>query len=211
MKNLALIIVTVAILTSCGQKNRSESTDSNSETMVEVIDTKEKVDIPADIIIYFKDFKRDSVKIEVEQYTQEIGFKPSECIPLKFIPLFENKIPQTQSESTGAKPLGKLRINENNYFLVVVQQDDYGPIYYGITYNSKEKRIEQSEIIAQAWGDAGDSQQIYSVITTMSEKVIIKKYIETCHADLEVEGDEMVASDVECFDSTAIVELKIRN
>ncbi len=210
MKKLS-ITISVAILTSCGQVNKSETKDSNTEDAVEVIETSEKVVIPTDIISYFKDFTKDSVKIEVEQYTQESSFEPSECLPLTFLPVFDSKIPQTQSESTGAKPVGKLKINDKNFLLVVVQQDDYGPIYYGLTYNSDENRIKDSEKIAETWGDAGDSQVTYSIVSIMNETVKIDKYIETCHADLEVQGDEMVATDVECSDSTAIVEMKIKN
>ena len=210
MKKLSIIIA-LAILTSCGQENRRENTDSNIENKVEAIETKEKVDIPDDIISYFNDYKGDSVKIEVEQYTQERSFEPADCLPLTFIPVFDNKIPQTQSESTGAKPIGKFKINETNYFLVVVQEDDYGPIYYGLTYNSEDNKIKNSEKIAETWGDAGDSQETYSVIRLMNEKVKIDKYIETCHADLVVQGDEMVATDVECSDSTATIIMKIKN
>ena len=160
-------------MTSCGQENKHESADSNNEEIVEAIETKDKVDIPDDIVSYFNDYKEDSVKIEVEQYTQEGSFEPADCLPLTFLTVLDNKIPQTQSESTGAKPLGKLKINETNYFLVVVQQDDYGPIYYGLTYNSEDNKIKNSEKVAETWGDAGDSQETYSVIRLMNEKVKI--------------------------------------
>ncbi|MAX79853.1 MAG: hypothetical protein CL843_06735 [Crocinitomicaceae bacterium] len=210
MKNISIIII-IAILISCGNENKSESIDSNNQETVEVLETSKKVEIPTNIITYFIDFTRDSVKIEVEQYTQERSFEPSDCLPLAFLPLLDNKIPQTQAESTGAKPVGKLKVNDNNYFLVVVQQDDYGPIYYGLMYNSQENRIENSEKIAETWGDAGDSQVTYSIIWMMNETVNINKYIETCHADLVVQGDEMIAKDVECSDSTATIEMKIKN
>jgi hypothetical protein len=209
--NRLIIIFTLAILASCGQKSNKETSDlsSDNEISMESTEAKNLDKVPTDIITYFKDFNGNSIKIEVESYTQEHSFKPSDCLPFSYLPVLDNQIPQTQAESTGAKPIGKIKINESNYFLVVVQQDDYGPIYYGLTYNSEENRIQKSEKIAETWGDAGDSQVTYSLVTLKNDLIKIDKYIETCHAELEVQGDEMVATDIECSDSTATIKIKI--
>ncbi|MEZ4847482.1 MAG: hypothetical protein R3B93_02370 [Bacteroidia bacterium] len=159
---------------------------------------------------YFDDFSEDNLKIEVEEYTQERMFSPEECLPLSFLPLFDSIIPQTQSESTGAKPVGKVKITPENYFLVVVQQDDYGPIYYALNYHEKEHKIINSEKIAVIWGDAGDSQVIYSEINIKDNPLIIRKFIETCHADLEVEEDEIIITNEECSDSVSVVKWEIQ-
>ncbi len=207
MKKL-LVILGLAILASCGQLD-SDTSDTINKDIVEFIESIEEVEINTDITSYFNDFPKDSIKIVVEQYTQERTFKPSDCLPLTFLPVLDNKIPQTQSESTGAKPVGKLKVNDSSFFLVVVQQDDYGPIYYGMIYNSGENMIKESEQIAEIWGDAGDSQVTYSVVSLTKESVKINKYIETCHLDLELEEDDPAADEIECSDSTATIELKI--
>jgi hypothetical protein len=206
-----LIIFSWYILISCEQKSNQETSSliTDNEISLELNETKNIEKIPTDIIQYFKDFKGTSIKIEVENFTQDQSFKPNDCLPLNYLIVLDNKIPQTQAESTGAKPVGKFKINDSNYFLVVVQQDDYGPIYYGLTYNSQEKKIQNSEKIAESWGDAGDSQVTYSLVTFNNDMIKIDKYIETCHADLEAQGDEMIATNVKCYDSTATIEITI--
>ncbi|WP_375561681.1 hypothetical protein ACE193_03780 [Bernardetia sp. OM2101] len=207
--NRIITMLMLIILTSCGQEKNTSDINTKNELNADTIKTKKAEDISTDIITYFTDFQTDSIKIEVEAYIETQRFLPKDCLPLKFLPLLDNKIPQTQSESTGAKPVGKIKINNNHYFLVIVQQDDYGPIYYGLTYDSDKNKIQNSDKIAEIWGDAGDSQITYSIVSVTEQKVQIDKFIETCHANLEVPEEEMMETDMECSDSTATIEFKI--
>lgn len=202
-------LIVLLILTSCGQEDNSRNKDFNTNDSVEDTVSNKGVVIPTDLLSYFKDFTKDSLEIKVEQYMQESSFESNECLPLTYIPVFENKIPQNQYETSGTKPLGKIKINAKNFLLVVAQQDDYGPIYYGLTYNLEENKIKSSEKIAQIWGDEGDSQVTYSIVRVVNQTVKIYKFIETCQAELEEQGDEIIAKSVDCFDSTTIVEIKI--
>jgi len=94
------------------------------------------------------------------------------------------------------------------FLLVFVQQDDYGPIYYAATYDVETDKILSTEIIGQTWGDAGDSQITKSNLTIFTDSLVITKEITTCHAELEVQGQEMVAVSEECNDSTAIIKIQ---
>jgi hypothetical protein len=69
----------------------------------------------------------------------EFGFEDDECLPRSFMPIFKKHISDYEMTTTGAKPVGKFKLADATYFLVVVQQDDYGPIYYGLTYNIEKK------------------------------------------------------------------------
>lgn len=134
---------------------------------------------------------------------------PEECLPLTFLPLFEKHLIQTQAESTGAKPVGKFKVDDNHYFLAVVQQDDYGPKYYGMIYNLNTNKIEKCEKVAELWGDAGDSQTIYSQIIIKQHAISITKFIEFCHYDIDSEADEIEPMEDYCLDSIASIDLKI--
>lgn len=211
MKYLLFPVILFVFIISCSQE-RDKSIDEfdskiNSEASTKVEEGRKASS--ANLITYFKDFQGDSLKIEVESYTHDKTFDPSECLPLSFVPLFGNHIPQTQTESTGAKPVGKTHLKDDLYLLVMVQQDDYGPIYYAVIYNTKENKIYKSEPVAQSWGDAGDSQETYSTISMIDEKVLIKKSITTCHEDLEIKGEEVIATNPDCKDSTATIQIEI--
>ena len=139
--NIALATLLLLILMACGETNQIKDQKVISNA-VEIDSIKHEIDqIPNDLIEYFDKLPGDSIKIEVEDYTYERSFSPSKCLPLSFLPLLSGFIPQTQSESTGAKPIGRIKINDLNHLLIVAQQDDYGPIYYGLTYNQQENKL----------------------------------------------------------------------
>ena len=211
MNRVLIVLISIAFFISCGKESNQDEKERNTETnsTEEPSTTKSPSQTENELLAYFKDFPNDTVKVKVEPYTQERSFDPSECLPLTFLPLLENMIPQTRSESTGAKPVGKIQITDNKYLLVVVQQDDYGPIYYGLAYNSHENKIQKSEKIAEVWGDAGDYQGTYSLISLKNEKIIIQKFIETCHDEFEDNEEEIIVTSSECSDSTSTVEIKV--
>lgn len=159
-----------------------------------------EIEIPTDILSHFDEIKKDTTVIEVEDKIakRESSFNNNECLSLAYLPVLAEKIPQTQLESTGAKPFGKLKLSRDYFFLIVIQQDDYGPIYYGLVYNKKENRVLKSEKLAELWGDAGDSQTMFSVISIEEEIIKISQEIETCHANIEQQDGEIRETKVEC-------------
>lgn len=195
--NKIVFFLSLFLFFSCSQEENND-VQGNTNIVLEV---------PKNITSYFDSYKGDSLTIEIDDYLYEHSLKPDECLPLSLLPVLNDKIPQTQSKTTGAKPITQLKINNNNYFLVVAQQDDYGPIYYGLIYSISENKVKSSEEIAVNWGDAGDSQTIYSKISINKNFILIKKIIETCHADLAIFEGEMIAEDTECKDSTSIIKI----
>ncbi|MBT31305.1 MAG: hypothetical protein CMO01_16750 [Thalassobius sp.] len=221
MKFQLNIFILLIFLISCGKNStkehdkiisyttiKSEPITKTDSSIRDNSTSKSSVSpLPTNLTSYFEDFQKDTIKIEVEAYTQETSFEPTECLPLSFLPLFEDHVYATQTESIGAKPVGKIKVHDDFYFLVFVQQDDYGPIYYGLAYDKQENKIKKVEKVALIWGDAGDSEEVYSMIYHTDKKIIIEKYIQICHFDLEITGDQVIVSNTDCSDSTKVLEL----
>ena len=201
MKSIALFIA--LILASCGTTTSEVSEEKVTEPKQP--GTKNSV---KNFLAYFPAYQSDSFTVEVEPYTHERTFDDAECIPLAYLTHFNGLIQQNNSASTGAKPIGKARLQDGTYFLTLVQQDDYGPVYYGLIYDQAKEKSLSSEKIAEHWGDAGDSQVTYSNIRIDSKAVTITKLIETCHADLEEKDNELEATNQACKDSTVVVKMR---
>lgn len=209
-------ILGLFILFSCGTRGKKEASvkEQNQEIKKEAsksnfrkVESK-KID---KLLSFFSFFNQSEITIEVKQEDQNIVFSESECIPLKHLPAFNNIVRQTSSITTGAKPIGKIQLDSLLFFLVFVQQDDYGPIYYGVRYNLESDQILSKEIIGQTWGDAGDLQITKSKLTIFSDSLIINKNIRTCHFDLEAKDEEMVETTEDCNDSTVIINIEKLN
>jgi hypothetical protein len=200
MKPIALLIALISA--GCGSTTSEVSEGKLTERKQPVTEKSGK-----DFLAYFPAYQSDSFTVEVEPYIHERAFDDAECIPLVCLARFNGLIQQTKSASTGAKPIGKVRLQAGTYFLTLVQQDDYGPVYYGLVYDPAKGKSISCEKIAEHWGDAGDSQVTYSKIRIDSKAVTITKLIETCHADLEEQDNELAATDQACNDSTIVVQL----
>ena len=199
MKSIALLIA--LILAGCGSTTSESSQEKLTERKQSGAENSGK-----DFLEDFPAYQSDSFTVEVEPYTHQRTFDDAECISLAYLAHFDGLIPQTKSASTGAKPIGKVRLQAGTYFLTLVQQDDYGPVYYGLLYDLAKEKSVSGEKIAWHWGDAGDSQVTYSKIKVDASAVTITKLIETCQADLEEQDNETGATNQACKDSTVVVQ-----
>lgn len=209
-----IYILSFIVLVSCGERKTKtdETNQSTTKTQPKTIALIENKEIDAALGLdrlqdLFPFFNKTEIVIEVGIEDQNTMFSDDECIPLKYQSSFNNILPQTSVTTTGAKPIGKIQLDPVMFLLVLVQQDDYGPIYYGAKYDVETDKVLSSEIIGQIWEDAGHSQIIKSTLTIFTDSLVITKKITICHAELEVQDQEMVAISEECNDSTAIIKI----
>lgn len=156
------------------------------------------------LLSFFPEYQSDSITVEVSDKARYGAIEESEFIPLDNQNYFDGFLYPRHS-STGLKPLGRLKIGESSHLLTLMQLDDYGPVYYGLTYDQKGDRIISKVVIAQEWSDAGDTQIIRSNIKQIDGQLQITKQIETCHADVDTVAVNPEYAEVKCNDSTAIV------
>ena len=204
-----LFLVTLTFLFACGesiQQGDLETVVADSKEE-QIKDSEPAITKPdgASLLSLFPSYTTDNIEVEVSEQARSSSSSESKFIPLAYQPYFDGHLYAIGSESTGSRPVGRISLGEQASLLILFQQDDYGPIYYGLIYDNVADKILAKEIIAQEWGDAGDSQVIKSKIKHLNGLTHITKFIETCHADLEISDEEVTAQNEECKDSVAVV------
>jgi hypothetical protein len=210
-----LLLIILMLLSACSEPSKQaryhvvidevEET-ANVETAYREPASPENKVMNGSLLSLFPQYHTDSISVKVVEEARYGSLEESGYIPLDKQKYFEGFL-YSQYSSTGAKPLGRLRIGEHSHLLTLYQLDDYGPVYYGMTYDEKADKIISKEIIAQEWGDAGDSQTIKSNIYYQDGQVQLIKRIETCHLDIETVGIDPEDAEVDCTDSVAVVKV----
>lgn len=197
------------MLTACAESSEQSETKVKFSNPTEEVYNDEPVQpintkTPDSLLSLFPSYQTDNKEIVVGEKARSGTLKDSELIPSEYQQYFEGFLYPTRSGSTGSKPIGKFKFSDQGYLLILFQQDDYGPIYYGLIYDKEADKILEKEIIAQEWGDAGDTQVIKTKFKQIDQELQITKFIETCHADLDFSGKEITTHNEECHDSTAM-------
>lgn len=220
MKQFNLIFCLLLIACGIDKKNteilNSSSNEEISQTKVELQTIVDSLRIENDLVStsdsllsYFN--KVEPLPLDFTLNTNNSindSYSIQREIPFSYQPIFEGHLYPMSRTSTGYLPKDYYQINDSIALLIIFIQDDYGPVYHGLAYNTSMKRILSTQILAREWGDAGDSQTIYSKLKLETQTLKIDKFIKTCHAELDIDSDPVKVISEECTDSTYIEIIK---
>lgn len=159
------------------------------------------------LLSFFELLELESLKVTAKNNTYT-SYSEQEEIPFRYQTLFDGYLYPMGRTSTGYLPKNYFQISDSLAFLIIFIQDGYGPLYHGLVYNSVTNKIFNSQVLAREWGDAGDSQTIYSNLEQQERTLTVNKFITTCHAELDFDSDPVKVISEECFDSTYVATIK---
>lgn len=219
MKKLICFLLVVVFLTSCGSDRKNSGTEDTNSTEIKdsikfefetKIDSSEVEPEPQELdslLSFFQMIDIESVTIKTYSNTNLLN-KGGSIIPFRYQPLFDGYLYPMGRRSTGYLAKNYLKLNDSTAFLIIFIDDDYGPVYHGLRYSIQDNEIRDSQILARTWGDAGDSQTIYSELGHHDGTLSINKYITTCHAELDFDSDPIEVISEECSDSTYVAIIR---
>lgn len=201
LKNLLQILI-ISFFVSCNNEN-----DIQQNSTTEIDDSsKVTTTTKTDVLKFFERIYSDTTKIEIKDEWENYSLPKEKLIPIIYQDYFKIIQEFDWTNSTTLLPVGYLKLKKNNFLLIVAEQYDYGVRCYGLIYEGSSNKIKEKTILAQTFGDAEASEEIWSSILS-SPKFEIIKHKRTCIAELDFEKDPIELISEECKDSIFKIEI----